>query len=289
MPTLAQKGPEAVFDRITRVIESTLKRAEVGPEDLRCMGVGCGGPLDSETGIVYSPPNLPGWDAFPLKERLETRFALPVFIDNDGNAAALGEHRFGAGRGYNNIFYITVSTGIGCGMILDGNVYRGTDYSAGEFGHIVMARNGPRCKCGGRGCLEALASGTAIARRANRALRRAPDSLLARLRAEKKRPLTAKDVIEAVRRNDPLAERIFGDAAEYIGLGVTSAIHMLNPGIVIIGGGLSQAGPLLFDRVKRVVAERAQKHLAAHVPIVRARLGRRVGIYGALAVALERN
>lgn len=288
LPTHAPEGPDAVFATITRLISSLAEGHDIAFTEIRCMGVGCGGPLDSEKGVIYSPPNLPGWDAFPLKTMLERHFRFPAYVDNDANAAALGEHRFGAGRGHRNVFYSTVSTGIGCGMILDGTIYRGTDFSAGEFGHIVMARTGPKCNCGGRGCLEALASGTAIAKRANRAVSRSPDSLLARLRARKRRPLTAKDVADAARKGDALAKEIFQDAAAYLGLGVTSAIHLLNPDIVILGGGLTNAGSLLFDPVRRVVAERAQEHLASHVPIVRAGLGRNVGLYGALAVALER-
>lgn len=288
MPTHAREGPDAVFARITRLIGSLAERHGINTDKIRYVGVGCGGPLDSETGVVYSPPNLPEWDAFPLKEKLQTHFGFPAYVDNDANAAALGEYRFGAARGYRNIFYITVSTGIGSGLILDGKIYRGTDYSAGEFGHIVMARNGPKCNCGGRGCLEALASGTAIAKHANRAVRRSPDSLLARLLANKRGPLTAKDVADAARKGDPLAQQIFQDAAAYLGLGITSAIHLLNPDIVVLGGGLTNTGRLLLNPVRRVVSERAQEHLASHVPIVRAGLGKQVGLYGALAVALER-
>lgn len=287
-PTHVEEGPDSVLKRITRILGSLMSRHGTGPKNLSCIGVGCGGPLDSETGIVYSPPNLPGWNAFPLKEKLERYFGVPTFLDNDGNAAALGEQRFGAGRGYRNIFYITVSTGIGSGMILDGEIYRGSDYSAGEFGHIVMARNGPRCNCGGRGCLEALASGTAIAKRARSRARRVPDSSLAKILADRNGIITAKDVAMAARGGDPLAKQIFSDATTHIGLGITSAIHLLNPDIVIIGGGLSHAGRMLFDPVRRVVAERAQEHLAGHVPIVPAKLGRKVGVYGALAVALDR-
>ena len=287
-PTHAHEGPDAVFARITDLLDSLIIKHGMSVHALGCIGVGCGGPLDSETGIIYSPPNLPGWDAFPLKGELESHFGFPAFVENDGNAAAMGEHRFGAGRGRQNVFYITASTGIGCGMILDGRIYRGRDYSAGEFGHLVMARNGPRCNCGGRACLEALASGTAIAKRANRAVGRSPDSLLARIRKETCRPLTAKDVAGAARKGDALAQRIFREAAEYLGLGITSAIHLMNPDIVIIGGGLSHAGRLWFDPIRRIVAARAQEHLARNVPIIPAKLGKKVGLYGALAVALDR-
>ena len=288
IPTHVEEGPDAVFRRITGLLESLMERCKIGSDDLCCIGVGCGGPLDAETGIIYSPPNLPGWDSYPLKGKLEKHFGVPAFVDNDANAAAMAEQRFGAGRGYKNIFYITASTGIGSGLILDGKLYRGTNFSAGEFGHIVLARNGPKCNCGGRGCLEALASGTAIARRARKEAKRAPDSRLAQVLNEKQASFAAKDVIALARRGDRLSQNIFGDAVFYLGLGIVSAIHLLNPEIVIIGGGLSQTGKFLFDPLRQVVAERAQKHLANFVRIVCAQLGSKVGVYGALAVALER-
>lgn len=286
--TRAHEGSEPVFARVVRLAESLMTKQAVERRNVSCIGVGCAGPLDSETGIVYSPPNLRFWEGFPLKQRLEEHFGLPVVVDNDANAAALGEQRFGAGKGCDHIFYITVSTGIGAGLILDGKLYRGADCGAGEFGHITLARGGPTCNCGGRGCLEALASGTAIAKRARREVKKAPHSLLSRISTGEKDTLTAKDVVAAARKGDPLAKNILHDAAVYLGLGITSAIHMLNPEIVIIGGGLSRAGRLLFDPVRQTVAQRAQKHLAERVRIVPAKLGSRAGLYGSLADALER-
>ncbi len=288
VPTHVEEGPDAVFERITRLLESLMEQRKISSRDLCCIGVGCGGPLDAETGVIYSPPNLPGWDAYPLKGKLETHFGVRAFIDNDANAAGMAEQRFGAGRGYNNIFYITASTGIGSGIILDGKLYGGTNYSAGEFGHIVLARNGPKCNCGGRGCLEALASGPAIARRARKEAERAPGSRLAKMLNRKQARFAARDVIALARRGDRLSQRIFDDAVFYLGLGIVSAIHLLNPEIVIIGGGLSQTGRFLFEPLRQIVVERAQKHLANFVRIVPAELGSKVGVYGALAVALDR-
>ena len=282
------EGPDPIFNRLAGLAESLLRKEDATVDALRCIGAGCAGPLDSETGVIYAPPNLHCWDGFPLKERLEERFGVPAVVDNDANAAALGEQRFGAGRGRAHIFYITASTGIGAGLVLDGKIYRGADCGAGEFGHIIVARSGPKCNCGGRGCLEALASGTAIAKRARREIRRAPDSLLGRMRSEKGEDLSAKDVFAAARRGDAIANTIVRDAAEYLGIGIVSAIHMLNPEIVIIGGGLARAGRLLFEPVRRTVAERAQKHLAENVNIVPAKLGGKAGIYGSLADALDR-
>jgi glucokinase len=287
-PTLAERGPDAVFERITSLLETLLAKTETRASDIACIGVGCGGPLDSETGVIYSPPNLPGWNAYPLKQKLEARFRVPAYVENDANAAALAEFHFGAGQGHRNIFYITASTGIGSGIILDGRLYRGTNFSAGEFGHIVLARNGPVCNCGGIGCLEALASGTAIARRAMKEAARLPRSLLAKAAAKNGR-LSARDVAAAARAGDPAARRIFCDAATYLGLGITSVIHLLNPEIVIIGGGLSETGPLLFEPIREVVRKRAQRHLAEFVKIVPSELGKSVGLYGALAVTENRN
>ena len=282
------KDADSVFDRLAGLGESLLRKEGVGGA-LKCVGAGCAGPLDSEKGVIYAPPNLHCWDGFPLKERLEKHFGVPAVVDNDANAAALGEQRFGAGRGHSHILYITASTGIGAGLVLDGKVYRGADYGAGEFGHMILARNGPRCNCGGRGCLEAFASGTAIAKRAQREIRRAPDSLLAGMRAEKgEKNLSAKDIFAAARKGDPLASKIVNDAAEYLGIGITSVIHLLNPEIIIIGGGMARAGRLLFEPVRRIVAERAQKSLAENVQIVPAKLGGKAGLYGSFADALDR-
>ena len=284
----AANDADAVFERLAGLGESLLQKEGADKSALRCIGAGCAGPLDSETGVIYAPPNLHCWDDFPLKARLEEHFGAPAAVDNDANAAALGEQRHGAGKGFCHIFYITASTGIGAGLILDGRIYRGRDCAAGEFGHIILARNGPRCNCGGRGCLEALASGTAIAKRAKREIKRAPDSLLGRMHVEKGGDLSAKDVFAAARLGDAAAGKIVHDAAEYLGLGIASAIHLLNPEIFIIGGGLARAGKMFFEPVRRTVAERAQATLARNVRIVPAKLGDKAGIHGSLADALDR-
>jgi glucokinase len=286
--THAEEGAEPVFERLTRLAEALLQKVGASKTALRCVGAGCVGPLDSEAGVVYAPPNLHCWDDFPLKGRLEEYFGVPAAVDNDANAAALGEQRFGAGRGCEHMLYVTASTGIGAGLVLDGRIYRGADYGAGEFGHIVVERNGPRCNCGGRGCLEALASGTAIAKRARREIQRAPDSLLAKMHADRGPDISAEDVFAAARRGDGLAERIIRDAAQYLGLGIVSVIHLLNPRIIVVGGGMARAGKFLFDPVRSTVADRAQKHLSQNVRIVRAKLGGKAGIYGSLADALDR-
>ncbi len=165
--TRADEGPDGVIERICQGIEQVM-----GEEKVEGIGIACPGPLDARTGVVLSPPNLPGWDRIPLKDRLEERFGVPVRVENDANAAAWGEYLLGAGRGADPMVYITVSTGIGGGIVLDGRLYRGADTFAGEIGHTIVDPGGAPCSCGRRGCLEALASGTAIARAAAEAVRK---------------------------------------------------------------------------------------------------------------------
>ena len=171
-PTLAERGPEYALQLLFDMVRETIESAGLERTAISAIGVSCGGPLDTKTGIVYSPPNLPGWDALPLKAKLESEFQIPVTLENDANASALAEYRFGGGRGYNAVLYMTMSTGIGGGIVLDGQIYHGTNDSAGEVGHQILLPDGPPCGCGKRGCLEALCSGPAIARRAQTAIRK---------------------------------------------------------------------------------------------------------------------
>ena len=171
-PTLSEKGPEYAIHLLFDMVREVVSQADLEQKAISAIGVSCGGPLDTKTGIVYSPPNLPGWDALPLKARLESEFLVPVTIENDANASALAEFRFGGGRGYSAVLYMTMSTGIGGGIVIDGQVYHGANDSAGEVGHQILLPNGPRCGCGKQGCLEALCSGPAIARRAQAAIQK---------------------------------------------------------------------------------------------------------------------
>ena len=155
-PTLAERGPEYALQLLFDMVRETVEQANLAQQSISAIGVSCGGPLDTKTGIVYSPPNLPGWDALPLKTQLESEFQIPVTIENDANASALAEFRFGGGRGYDAVLYMTMSTGIGGGIIINGEIYHGANDSAGEVGHQILLPDGPRCGCGKRGCLEAL-------------------------------------------------------------------------------------------------------------------------------------
>jgi len=282
--THAEEGPEAVIGRIIECAERVLE----GVDRSRVLGVGVGapGPIDPWTGVLYNPPNLPGWEAVPLAERLAAALGLPVQAGNDANLAALGEHRFGAGRGVDDLVYMTVSTGIGGGIITGGQLMVGARGFAGEIGHQTLEPEGPVCSCGQRGHLEALAAGPAIAREARRALREGAVSLMEEL-VDDLEHITAEMVAEAAARGDAVARQILERAAFYIGLGLVNVIHIVEPQRIIVGGGVSRAGNLLFDPIRRTVEERLMSPVYHGVDILPAALGDDVGLLGAVALVLS--
>lgn len=281
-----QTGPEDVVQAMVEALQQAAQEAGVPVDGLLAVGVGAPGPLDHTTGVVYAPPNLAGWDNVPLKQMLEARLGRPVFVGNDANVAALAERRYGVGRGCEDVIYITVSTGIGGGIVTQGRLLLGPAGTAGEVGHVTIDIHGPRCACGNIGCVEALASGPAIARQARARLAEGRPSLLREL-AARLDDLTAEHVVEAARRADPLAAEVMEEAARNIGVLVVNLIHLFNPAVIAIGGGVSHAGDLLFGPVRQVVQERALKAAAAVCRIVPAALGDDVGLYGAAAWALD--
>lgn len=286
-PTHASDGPDAVIGRVVELANRALSDAGLTAGDLAAIGVGCTGPLDTVTGIVHDPPNMPGWYAVPVGAHLAEAFGRPVVIDNDANAAAMGEYRFGAGRGFSDLFYATISTGIGAGLVLDGRLYRGVNGNAVEVGHMTVAYQGRRCNCGRRGCLEAYASGPAIAERAREALSTGERSTL-QDRAGGVEAITAADVSAAAVAGDPLARRIWDETTEVLGAGIANVLNAFNPGRVILGGGVTKAGDALFDPVRRLAHEQAFGPLLRVADIVPAELGEQVGVLGAVAIALDR-
>lgn len=278
-PTHVTDGLEAI---VTRLVQAALEAiAHCGGRHVLAAGFAAPGPLDPRTGVILTPPNLPGWHEVPLKALLEERLQIPVFVGNDANLAALGEQRFGAGRGMENLIYLTVSTGIGAGVIADGRLLLGRDGLAGEAGHMSLAE-GPRCNCGNYGCLETLSSGTAIARMARERMEAGERSSIARFAGGE---TTAEAVEAAARAGDVLAQSVMATAARYLGIGVVNLMHLFNPQAVIIGGGVSQAGELIFGPVRRIIAERAMPNFRK-TEIIPAALGDDVGLYGAAALAL---
>ena len=282
-PSGADDGPDAVIGRVVDLAQDALAEAGLRAEDLDRIGIGCGGPLDPWRGVVLNALNNPGWIDIPIAERVAEALGKPAYLDNDANAAALGEHRFGAGRGVGNLIYLTVSTGVGGGVIADGRLLRGQNGNAAELGHLTVDAHGRRCHCGSTGCLEAYASGTNIAVRAREALAATDDPSLLR----EADSLTAADVTAAAAAGDALARAVWEETTTLLGAGIASMVHAFNPALVIVGGGVAKAGTMLFEPVRRTVAERTMPWLHEVVRIVPAELGDATGVLGAVAVALD--
>lgn len=282
--TPRDEGPEGVLAVIEFSLRQILHDEGLSHRDVSAVGVGCGGPLDADRGVILTAPNLPGWDNFPIGEVLRRALSAPVYLDNDTNLAGLGEARRGAGGGVEHLAYFNIGTGIGGAILIGGRPYRGCG-NAGEFGHQVILPDGPPCLCGRYGCLESLASGTSIARIAWEQLFSRKESAIADI-AGTIESITAVHVAEAARRGDPLALEIWRATGEYLGIGVANVVNILNPGRVILGGGVMQAADLLLDTVRHTVKERAMAPLA-DVEVVPGELGGRAGIIGAIHLALE--
>ncbi|MBI4301281.1 MAG: ROK family protein [Chloroflexi bacterium] len=277
--TRTKEGQENTLKRINDKIRQVA--AKVGLNAIAGLGAAVAGPVDPEAGVLFKPPNLQGWDNTPLREIWEAEFSLPVLVGNDANMAALAEHRFGAGRGYQHMIYLGVGTGIGGGVIIEGRLLLGAQGLATEPGHMTIDLAGPRCKCGNVGCLEMLASGLAIARWANERLARGAKSALQGKR------VVGETVIAAARSGDGLARGILEIVGSYLGVGVVNLVHIFNPQAVVIGGGVAiQAGDLLLDPVRRVVAERAMPSFR-QVAILPSALGDDAGLRGAACLILD--
>jgi glucokinase len=285
-PTRADQGADAVVDRIVRMIDTviaeTIAHTGARRDDVIGIGVGAPGPLDRERGIVVTTPNQ-GWTNFPLRDVIAERTRLPVRIDNDANCATLGEWWLGAARGARNVVGITIGTGIGGGLIIDGKLYHGSSDIAGEIGHMTIDSTGRWCKCGNYGCLEQYASGTAIARRAREALIAESDSLMHRMVEGDLERLTAALVYEASKLGDMLALEVVQETARFLGAGVANMINIFNPDVVVVAGGVTQAGDTLFEPLLREVRRRAFKAAVDAVRIVPGTLPGTAGVVGAVA------
>lgn len=278
--TLAQEGPEPIIGRIEACIRDVARGTEA-------ISIAAPGPLNPWKGIIHQAPNLPGWREVPLADILHHAFKVPVYLNNDANLAALAEHRFGAGQGINDLIYLTISTGIGGGIISQGRLLLGAKGLAAEVGHMTLEPEGPPCGCGGWGHLESLASGPSIARRAVEEMEKGTETSITRLVEGELSKVTAKVVAQAAQEGDPLANSIFKEAGFYIGLGIANLLHILNPQLVILGGGVTRAGDLLFDPIRATVKAHTMPSYQEGLKIVPAALGGDVGLLGAAAFVLR--
>lgn len=282
-PTRAGEGWQVVVQQLFEMTERVLEG--VSYRQVRGIGISCGGPLDSQRGVVYSPPNLPGWDAVPIKQVFEDRFGLPARLENDANATALAEHRFGAGRGTRNMVFMTWGTGVGGGLVLDGRLYRGTNDLAGEIGHTTVLLDGPLCGCGKRGCLEALVSGPSIARRARELAGESPESLIWQRTSPNE--ATAQHVVEAAHAGDTFARFVLAEAGTYMGIGIANVAQILNPERVVLGTIAVKAGDLVLEPLRQALQVHAWSRVRELLQVVPAELGDRAQDLAAVCLWLE--
>lgn len=285
VPSHADEGPSSMIERLLELGRAVVAESGVSWSSLSGIGIACGGPLDPWTGTILSPPNLPGWDRIPLTDMVSRGLGPPAVVENDATAGALAEWWFGAGRSrsIDDLVYLTISTGIGGGLVLDGRLYRGVTGNAGELGHLTVMYQGRQCGCGRRGCLEAYASGTNIGARAREALALGEPSSLGALAT-----VTARDVAEAAAAGDRLASRIWDETLEMLGSALANIVDVFDPALIVLGGGVTRAGDQLLQPVREIALRLAYGPAASSTEIVLAGLGEQHDVVSAAVVALDR-
>jgi glucokinase len=287
-PTNAARGTDTVIASVAAMARETMARlGELEPDaHVHGIGIGAPGPLDTERGVVLLTPNL-GWVDVPLRDRLAETLGLPAVLDNDANCAVLGECWVGSARGARHAIGMTIGTGIGGGLVLDGRLHHGAADCAGEIGHMTIDMDGRRCPCGNYGCLEAYASGPAIAMRAIEEIRTGLESSLVALAGGSVDAITAQTVFAGAKDGDQVARDVVRDTAHYLGAGVASLLNIFNPDLMVIAGGVTQAGDLLFEPLRREVARRAFRPAVESCRIVPGTLHGLAGVYGAARAFLD--
>lgn len=270
--TRAIGGPNDVISHAIELMEDFLVKNSLNREQIASVGISCGGPLDERSGVILSPPNLPGWDEIPITDIIHRHFGVPVFLQNDANACAVAEWRFGAGRGTKNMVFLTFGTGLGAGLILDGKLYSGTNGMAGEVGHLRLAPDGP-VGYGKAGSFEGFCSGGGLAELARRALKQ-PD-------------ITARDLAEKAYAGDPVALEVFHTCAHYLGIGLSVIIDILNPERIVIGSIYERCEDLLRPHALEMIGQEALAMSSAVCQIVPAQLGNQIGDYAAISIAID--
>lgn len=290
--TQAERGPDAAVADVARMVEAaigeTLEQRGGAREDIVGVGIGCPGPLDLETGVVVETPNL-GWDGYPVRDRISEALGLPATLDNDANCATYGEWWMGAGRGVRSLVGVTLGTGIGGGVLIDGRLVRGASGCAGEVGHMTIDLHGRRCACGNYGCLEAYASGPNIAARAREGIEAGYISSIGDLVGDDLSRITALTVYEALISGDAYAQEVMLETAKFLGAGIANLVNVLNPERVVLVGGVTRAGEHLLAPLRSEVRRRAFDWAAEACTIVLGELPETAGVIGAVGVfAAER-
>lgn len=279
IPTRAEMGYEYTINNMKQAIADLMKETKTDKSQIEGIGFGFPGQIDYKNGIVRNAPNIPGWVEVPIAQTIEKEFGIPTRVDNDVRCAALGELKYGAGMGCENLVCITVGTGIGSGLIVNSKLVRGASNAAGEIGHIkLQMQGGPICGCGDTGCFEAFASAPAIVVMAEDYIKGGKSTKYRELSGGE---ITSFIVAEAAKQGDGVAKRIFTIIGEYLGIGLSSVVNLLNPERIIIGGGVAEAGDLLFDPIRETIKKRTLAISGSAVEVVKAQLGNSAGVIGA--------
>jgi glucokinase len=282
--TEAKEGTDAVMGRIYEAISEAIGDAPLA--EVAGIGIGAPGPVNPTTGVVREAPNLPGWQDVPLRTLISERFARPTFLGNDANLAGLAEYLYGAGRGIRDMIYLTISTGIGSGIIVDGRMLLGTEGLAGEAGHMIILPDGPVCGCGAHGCLEALAAGPAIARDVVMRIKSGKKSRVTKLVDGDLNKVDAKVVNMAAQLGDKVAINAFRRAGTYLGIGIANLLRLFNPRMIVLGGSVTKSGPFLFDPMHEAIRANVLPLYWEGLAIAPAALADDVGLLGAAALAV---
>jgi len=287
-PALVQDGPIKVLGRACSMLEKILQENALNPEKLNGIGIGVPGPVDFSVGALVSPPIMPGWDCYPIIQTVQQWFpSANVVVDNDVNVMALGEINQGAGKGVDNLVFIKIGTGIGSGIICEGNLYRGSSGCAGDIGHININKSGPLCHCGNRGCLEAYAGGPAIAERALTEAQAGRSPILLKYFEKNGKVLRTEDVGDAAREGDGVAIEVIRESGQYIGDVLAGLVNFFNPEMIVIGGGVRNLGNLLLSSIRQTVLHRSTSLATRDLQIVFSETGHDAGVIGAVNLAMD--
>ncbi|MFH1836623.1 MAG: ROK family protein [Candidatus Omnitrophota bacterium] len=290
IPTFARKGFKTSISQVYKAVNDVIEKSGIKKSAVKGIGVCAPGPLDPVTGIVYNPPNLPGWKNVLLADMMKKTFHKPVALENDANAAGIAEVLWGSAKGYKHVFYVTVSTGIGTAVIIDGKIYHGKNGMAGEGGHATINYDDKRavCNCGNVGCIETLASGPATVKSFLSKYKKVKNkkAFARHLTSVDKDVLTMKDIGDAAKKGNKYAKEHIEKQAEMIGIWLGSMISVLDPEIIVIGGGVSNSGRIFFDGIKKTIPKHTINKKAGETKVVRARLRHDVGILGAASIMM---
>jgi len=285
--TNADEGRDKVFRRVIDAIHEAIEHSKIEKDKIKGIGVGISGLIDHRRGVCLYCPNIEGWENVPVRRLVEEEFAIDTSVEDSSRAMALAEHWSGVARGIDNFIFVNVGIGIGCAIFIHRELYRGIGGIAGEFGHITIDETGPRCNCGNYGCLETLASGPAISRRARQAIGEGVVSLIEKLAEGNLESIAPEIVVEAAKRGDKLAFNIMEKTGEYLGIGIANMINIFNPELIVIGAGVSQAGDILLEPLKRAVKARALQLSSSMTNIKVSQLGDDAGALGAAIMVLK--